>query len=85
MKNKQFKFSLLLFHIIVCYNLYAQTMYVRPISGTQSFYPVANIQKLTFSDGNLLVSNITSANGTFALSGNRYINFTNINFRNYYS
>ena len=60
------------------YNVKAQTMYVRPITGAQSAYPVANIQKLTFSNGNLLVTNTTGSNGTFALSANRYINFTDL-------
>jgi hypothetical protein len=32
-------------------------MYVRPIIGAQTAYPVANIQKLTFSGGNLVVTN----------------------------
>jgi len=58
--------------------LKAQTMYVRPIIGTQTAYPVANIQKLTFSGGNLVVTNLTGGNGTFALSGNRYLNFTDL-------
>ena len=56
----------------------AQTMYVRPVSGAQSSYPVANIKKLTFSGGNMLVTNATGGNGTFALSNNRYINFTDL-------
>jgi len=79
MQSKYLKFSLLLFLIIVCFNLNAQTMYVRPIIGTQSSYPVSNIQKLTFSNGNLLLTNLTGANGIFPLSENRYINFTNLN------
>lgn len=56
----------------------AQTLYVRPNTGTQSPYPLTNIQKLTFSDGNLLVTNSTGTNGTFALADNRYINFTDL-------
>jgi len=56
----------------------AQTMYVRPIIGTQSSYPVADIQKLTFENGNLIVTNTNGANGAFALADNRYINFTDL-------
>ena len=56
----------------------AQTMYVRPIFGNQSIYPVANIQKLTFENGNLLVTNTTGSNGLYALADNRYINFTDL-------
>ena len=56
----------------------AQTMYVRPLAGTQTAYPVANIQKLTFSAGNLVVTNTTGAYDTFPVSGNRYLNFTDL-------
>ena len=76
MKSKKIGF-LLLFGLAFISSK-AQTMYVRPITGAQSAYPVANIQKLTLSGGNLLVTNTTGGNGTFALSGNRYINFTDL-------
>jgi hypothetical protein len=76
MKSKKIGF-LLLFGLAFI-SSQAQTMYVRPISGAQTSYPVATIQKLTFSGGNLLVTNTTGGNGTFALSGNRYINFTDL-------
>jgi hypothetical protein len=76
MKAKKFM-ALLLFGATMS-GMKAQTMYVRPISGTQTAYPVANIQKLTFSGGNLVVTNLTGANGTFPLSGNRYLNFTDL-------
>ena len=56
----------------------AQTMYIKPKIGTQSSYQVTNIKKLTFSDGNLLVTNTTGSNSTFVLSENRYINFTDL-------
>lgn len=56
----------------------AQTMYVRPIVGSQTSYPVANIQKLTFDNGNLIVTNTSGPNGTYALADNRYINFTDL-------
>jgi hypothetical protein len=53
-------------------------MYVRPITGIQSAYSLATIKNLTFSNGNLVVTNLTGGNGTFALSGNRYLNFTDL-------
>ena len=56
----------------------AQTMYVRPLVGSQTSYAVANIQKLTFENGNLIVTNTTGPSGTFALADNRYINFTDL-------
>jgi len=80
MKVKNFM-ALLLFGSAIS-GMKAQTMYVRPLAGAQAAYPVANIQKLTFSGGNLLVTNSTGGNGTFALSGNRYINFTDLTLGN---
>jgi hypothetical protein len=62
--------------LFLCLGAKAQTMYVRPIAGSQTTYPVADIQKLTFDNGNMLVTNITGASGTFALSSLRYVSFT---------
>ena len=76
MKTKIFM-ALLLFGVAIS-GMKAQTMYVRPIIGTQTAYPVANIKNLTFSGGNLVVTNLTGANGAFALSSLRYLNFTNL-------
>lgn len=61
-----------------CNVIQAQTMYVRPLVGSQTSFPVANIQRLTFDNGNLIVTNETGPNGTFALADNRYINFTDL-------
>ena len=74
----QIKLSALLLFGLAFLGANAQTMYVRPIAGTQTAYPVANIQKLTFSGGNLVVTNTTGNNGTFALADNRYLNFTDL-------
>jgi hypothetical protein len=65
--------------LFLCLGAKAQTMYVRPIAGSQTTYPVAEIQKLTFDNGNMLVTNTTGANGTFALSSLRYVSFTDFN------
>jgi hypothetical protein len=62
-----------------CISINAQTMFVRPITGNQTTYPVSDIQKLTFENGNMLVTNNTVASGTFALSGLRYVSFTDFN------
>jgi len=75
---KKIKLSALFLFGLAFSGTNAQTMYVRPITGTQTAYPVANIQKLTFSSGNLLVTNTTGSNGTFALTDNRYLNFTDL-------
>lgn len=62
-----------------CSMMQAQTMHVRPVLGSQTTYPVADIQKLTFDNGNMLVTNNTGASGSFALSGLRYVSFTDFN------
>ena len=76
MKTKFF-IALLLFGAAIS-GLKAQTMYVRPNAGAQTAYTVANIKKLTFSNGNLMVTNLTGGNATFPLSSNRYLNFTDL-------
>ena len=70
-------FNLLLFGLVFS-GMKAQTMYVQPIIGTQTAYSVATIKNLTFSNGNIVVTNTTGANGTFPLSSNRYLNFTDL-------
>ena len=75
MKLKPF---ILFFFGLAFMSIKAQTMYVRPIIGAQTAYSVAIIQKLTFSGGNLVVTNSTGGNVTFALSDNRYLNFTDL-------
>jgi hypothetical protein len=62
-----------------CISINAQTMFVQPITGSQTTYPVADIQKLTFENGNMLVTNNTVASGTFALSELRYVSFADSN------
>ena len=70
-------FNLLLFGLVFS-GMKAQTMYVRPNTGAQNAYAIANIKNLTFSNGNLVVTNTNQANGTFVLSGLRYLNFTDL-------
>lgn len=71
------KFQIVLL-VLFCSSLKAQTMYVRPLTGTQTSYPVDNIQKLTFENANLIVTNASGTIGTFALADNRYINFADL-------
>jgi len=72
------KLQLVLIFCICLTSLQAQTMYVRPLTGTQAAYAITNIKKLTFSSGNLLVTPTSGTAVTHSLSGNRYINFTNL-------
>ena len=62
-----------------CLSINAQNMFVRPITGSQTTYPVADIQKLTFDNDNILVTNNSGTSGSFALSGLRYVSFTEFN------
>ena len=71
--------KLCLLLLLACSMMQAQTMYVRPVLGSQTSYPVADIQKLTFDNGNMLVTNNIGASGSFALSGLRYVSFTDFN------
>jgi len=53
-------------------------MYVRPSTGAQTSFLVANIQKLNFLKGDLVVTNTSGANVSYALSSLRYLNFTDL-------
>ena len=61
---------------IVLTSLHAQTMYVKQANGTQTAYTLSNLQKMTFSGGNATVQKTDNTNGVYALSGLRYLNFT---------
>ena len=56
----------------------AQTMYVNESSGTQTAYTLSNIQKMSFSSGNLTVTKTDNSTGVFALSDLRYLNFSDV-------
>ena len=73
---RYFKFAFAIFMYSICAQ--AQTMYVRPIVGTQTSYAVSNVQKITFSGGNMMVTPISGAVDTYALSENRYVNFVDL-------
>ena len=70
--------KLCLFLLLACSMVQAQNMFVHPSTGSQTSYPVAGIQKLTFDNGNMLVTNNTGSNGSFALSELRYVDFTDV-------
>lgn len=72
------KLLILIFTILCTNSIISQTMYVRPLSGSQTSYSVENIQKLTFENGNLIVTNETGPSSTYSLSNNRYINFIDL-------
>jgi hypothetical protein len=68
--------SLCLFLVLAYSITAAQTMHVRTMEGSQSNYPFAEIQKLTFDNGNMLVTKTSGISDNFTLSELRYVNFT---------
>ena len=78
MKRNFDSIVLLFFLFFGLSGLQAQSLYVRPVSGAQSAYVLANLRKLTFSGNNLVVMPTTGSNDTFALSGLRYFNFADL-------
>ena len=74
---KQKILALLLF-VQIFSAIQAQTMNVKVISGAPTAFNVANIKKLTFADGNLIVTNLTGSNVTFALAENKVIDFSRL-------
>lgn len=57
--------------------LQGQNMYVRT-SSNQTTYSLANIKKLTFSSGNLVLSTTSGGIDNYALNTMRYLNFTDL-------
>lgn len=55
MRHKRLKLSAVLLLGLGLTGLQAQTMYVKESSGTQTAYTLSNIQKMSFSSGNLTV------------------------------
>lgn len=78
MRHKKFKFSVVLLLGLGLTGLQAQTMYVKESSGTQTAYTLSNIQKMSFSSGNLTVIKTDNSCEVFALSDLRYLNFLDV-------
>ncbi len=75
MKHQHLELSLLFLFAVVSSGVRAQNMHVWTNSQGISPYPIETISKLTFPDGNLLVSNPLIPNATFGLSEVRKITF----------
>jgi hypothetical protein len=58
--------------------LQAQTMYVKENKGTQTAFALSNVQKMSFSSGNLTVTKTDNTNDVFDLNNLRYLNFTDL-------
>ncbi len=77
MRQKRLKISGIFLLGLGMTGLQAQTMYVKENSGTQTAYILSSIQKMTFSDGNATIQKTDNSTDDYALSGLRYLNFTN--------
>ncbi len=78
MRYKKLKLSVSLLLGLGLTGLQAQTMYVKEISGTQTAYTLSNIQKMSFSSGNLTVTKADNSSEVYTLSDLRYLNFSDI-------
>ena len=78
MKHKSLNFILVAIFCCSLSVVEAQTMYIRPITGTKSAYAISNIKKLTFSSDNLLVTPTSGNVATHPIGNNRYINFIDL-------
>jgi hypothetical protein len=76
MRHKRLKLSALLLLVIGLTGLQAQTMYVKENNGTQTAYVLSNIQKMSFSSGNLTVTKTGNTSIVYALNNLSYLNFT---------
>lgn len=78
MRHKRLKLSAVLLLGFGLTSLQAQTMYVKESGGTQTAHTLHNIQKMSFSSGNLTVTKTDKSSGVYALSDLRYLNFSDI-------
>ena len=54
------------------------TLYVKEKAGTQTAFALSDVRKLTFPTGNVIVNKNDGNTNTYALSGIRYLNFTDL-------
>ncbi|MCF8358188.1 MAG: T9SS type A sorting domain-containing protein [Prolixibacteraceae bacterium] len=78
MQHKKLKLSAVLLLGLGLTGLQAQTMYVKEISGTQTAYTLNNIQKMSFSPGNLTVTKTDNNSSMYALGDLRCLKFSDI-------
>jgi len=76
MQKKQLKIITVLLLGLGLTEVQAQTMYVKESNGTESAYALNNVQKMTFSSGNISIHKTDNTTGAYALSGLKYLSFT---------
>ena len=78
MRQKRVKLSAVLLLGLGLTGVEAQKIYVNQKNGTQTTYSMSSIRKITFSGGNATVLKTDNFSGIYALSGFRYLNFTDL-------
>lgn len=78
MKHKRLKLVAVLLLGLGLTSLQAQNMYVRESNNTQTVYALSNIQKITFSSGDLTIVKADNSSQSYALNSLQYLNFTDL-------
>ena len=78
MKHKKLKTITLLLLGLGLTSVQAQTMYLKENIGTQTDYSLSNIQKMTFSGGNVSIAKTDNSTVSFTLGDISYISFTDL-------
>jgi len=78
MRHKRLKLSAVIFLGLGLTGLQAQTIYVKESSGTQTTYALSSLRKMTSSGGNVTIQKNDNSTGVYAISGLRYLNFTDL-------
>ncbi len=78
MKYKQLKVTLSLMLVIGLTGLQAQSLHVRQSPGTETSYPLGDIRKISFSEGNLEITNHFNSTSSYALSALSNLSFSDI-------
>lgn len=76
MLHKKATLSAALILGIVLTSLQAQSLYVKDKGGTQTSLALNGIRKLSFSEGNLMITKTDGNSGIYAISNIRYLSFT---------
>lgn len=64
--------------LMLNFGIQAQNMFVRTNSSGQTSFPITNISKLIFSNGNISIQNNKGTSNSFELASLRYLNFTDL-------
>ena len=80
MRHKKFKLSALVLLVlgITVLQAYSQTLYVLEKNGTQTGFSLTDISKISFSEGNMIMTDASGVTNNYSLAGVRYMNFIDL-------